>query len=804
MKNTRFVALLLVLCMAVAAFTACKTETQNPESSITESSLSIEESRTPIAEDGREDYKAAIAGIGELSDFKLSYERSLTLTVGTETRTENSTGSETYLAYGKDTMAYYSECETIFGKDRTLEVTETYLDGVNYMFYDENYGFYSSEAPDYEVNLFDSELYEHIVKLADMDENGYTVITFGGAKGVELWQAYEYAVLDDASGKVCLDADGNIVSLEYIAKYEQGAAYNEVKYSFTLEKFSSDNKPEITKPENAETYKEVGSLDAVKAYDKAFINLQSLGTYSYTSSSIVLSRAFESVQESQTLFKVFNYGDEYASKLDFNKQSYWMNLSDDELDFDSVVNETTVLDGKKTAVIDGRESTVKMDKNDIDYYDRSYRSTLTYCIPELADVTDVEISSIEGYLTLNITCESSFIENMRKKTASLLGNYGEIKKNKAEYKTTQAELLITVDVDTGYPVAINMDYESTHVYEGEKYEYAFEYTSSIIPANPDIYYEITEKHHPDFDKEPYDEDKAAPLFYKVTDANGNVMWLLGTIHVGDERTAYLPDEIYEAFDASDAAAFEIDALALGESMPLEESEELIELYLKAYTYFYTGETIDKKIDKDLYERAKELFDTLALGTYGDLLNTMDSMRPNYWSMVLGQIYMKHIQVLDSQKGVDIRLLERANEADIEIYEIESSDRQFTIAINTSQLYYEMELENFVDSPRSEYKKEITEMYEAWCDGDIEKLTEMINEQPDFSEMTEEEKKAYEEYIKALNDDRDALMLEKAKEYIASGETVFFAVGLAHLLDNETGLVKTLAEAGYTVELVEYK
>ncbi|MBR5859189.1 MAG: hypothetical protein IKZ05_04630, partial [Clostridia bacterium] len=85
MKNTRFVALLLVLCMAVAAFTACKTETQNPESSITESSLSIEESRTPIAEDGREDYKAAIAGIGELSDFKLSYERSLTLTVGTET-----------------------------------------------------------------------------------------------------------------------------------------------------------------------------------------------------------------------------------------------------------------------------------------------------------------------------------------------------------------------------------------------------------------------------------------------------------------------------------------------------------------------------------------------------------------------------------------------------------------------------------------------------------------------------------------------------------------------------------------------
>ena len=41
-------------------------------------------------------------------------------------------------------------------------------------------------------------------------------------------------------------------------------------------------------------------------------------------------------------------------------------------------------------------------------------------------------------------------------------------------------------------------------------------------------------------------------------------------------------------------------------------------------------------------------------------------------------------------------------------------------------------------------------------------------------------------------------------FCSSGKTVFYAVGLAHLLDEETGLLKTLAEAGYTVELVEYK
>ena len=46
------------------------------------------------------------------------------------------------------------------------------------------------------------------------------------------------------------------------------------------------------------------------------------------------------------------------------------------------------------------------------------------------------------------------------------------------------------------------------------------------------------------------------------------------------------------------------------------------------------------------------------------------------------------------------------------------------------------------------------------------------------------------------------MIEVAKGYLESGKTVFYAVGLAHLLKND-GLVDGLRAAGYTVELVEY-
>jgi uncharacterized protein YbaP (TraB family) len=50
-------------------------------------------------------------------------------------------------------------------------------------------------------------------------------------------------------------------------------------------------------------------------------------------------------------------------------------------------------------------------------------------------------------------------------------------------------------------------------------------------------------------------------------------------------------------------------------------------------------------------------------------------------------------------------------------------------------------------------------------------------------------------------ERNANMVEKAREYLQSGKTVFCAVGLAHLL-GEGGMVEALREAGYTVTLID--
>jgi len=105
---------------------------------------------------------------------------------------------------------------------------------------------------------------------------------------------------------------------------------------------------------------------------------------------------------------------------------------------------------------------------------------------------------------------------------------------------------------------------------------------------------------------------------------------------------------------------------------------------------------------------------------------------------------------------------------------------------------------------------VEELYELWCAGDEATLREELSDEVDTSELTEEElaeyeaqKHLHEEYNKAMSYDRNDGMLKVAIEYLESGDVVFYAVGLAHLLNNVNGLVDALRAAGYTVELVQY-
>ena len=154
----------------------------------------------------------------------------------------------------------------------------------------------------------------------------------------------------------------------------------------------------------------------------------------------------------------------------------------------------------------------------------------------------------------------------------------------------------------------------------------------------------------------------------------------------------------------------------------------------------------------------------------------------------------------SEKGMDMRLLKLAEEQGKKILEVESSLQQYEMFADFSRELQLLLLEFNLEYTVAEYAAELQEMYDLWCAGEEAALRKMLAE--DNDDMTAEELALYQEYVDEVIIQRNEKMLEVAIDYLESGETVFYAVGLAHLLQ-ENGLVDTLRAAGYTVEQLTY-
>ena len=117
------------------------------------------------------------------------------------------------------------------------------------------------------------------------------------------------------------------------------------------------------------------------------------------------------------------------------------------------------------------------------------------------------------------------------------------------------------------------------------------------------------------------------------------------------------------------------------------------------------------------------------------------------------------------------------------------------------------LTNTLQTDWDTYCQSSAELYELWCAGDEAALRERINQENTLPMLPQSIKEHFktllEEYDKGMNENRNKKMLNTAISYLEGQRKVFFAVGLAHLLDDTSGLVDGLRQAGYTVELVQY-
>lgn len=288
---------------------------------------------------------------------------------------------------------------------------------------------------------------------------------------------------------------------------------------------------------------------------------------------------------------------------------------------------------------------------------------------------------------------------------------------------------------------------------------------------------------------PKTESSVRPLLYKVTDDKGNTLWLFGSIHVGYDSFYPLPQYVYDAFDQSDAAAFEIDMRAFEKDMnaQIEALSQLV---------YLDGTTIKDHIDPELYTKAVEI-----LTEYDYYNRAYDAYCPAMWESLFSQIMVEESQ-LDSNLGVDYHLLDRAYENGKQIQEVESALFQYGMMADFSPQLQEFLLESSVAyfDDLDTATAELEELVHLWCSGDEKAFADYLAaEDDDIEDPTE--RALYEEYNKAMVVDRNLSMTDFAEDALASGEEVFICVGAAHIV-GDGAMAQLLAERGYTVTLVK--
>lgn len=253
-------------------------------------------------------------------------------------------------------------------------------------------------------------------------------------------------------------------------------------------------------------------------------------------------------------------------------------------------------------------------------------------------------------------------------------------------------------------------------------------------------------------------------------------YLMGSFHYMPENSYPLDDVIYNSLEESDVMAVEVDITEV-DQMELQQ-------FVMEEAFLGEGRELQNKISKDIYE---EIIDIA--GRHGIPEEDMNNFAPWYASQIIADFALQEIG-MEAVEGVDIHMLERAREKDIEVVELETMMDQL-------KLLSEMDL----DIQRAVVRDTIEELeYDlsriegavaGWKEGEVEPIHEFLFERRDKSpEM--------EEYYTKLFDEREVKMRDNILSLLEENKKPFVVVGSGHVV-NDVGLLYLFEELGYEIE-----
>ena len=286
-------------------------------------------------------------------------------------------------------------------------------------------------------------------------------------------------------------------------------------------------------------------------------------------------------------------------------------------------------------------------------------------------------------------------------------------------------------------------------------------------------------------------NRYGPAMWVAEDSEGNIVYLMGSVHIGEKSMFPFCDEIEDAFEMSDALAVEYD-IVKSENDSQGWTEEELDAY-NAQFMIPDGKTVKDLIDPDIYESAKAY-----LTEKGYYTPEFDYIVPVMWSSAISQ-YMITDAGYSAEYGVDRYFINAAYDLGKEVIDIESEQSQIELLISEPVKVTEYNIKSSLAAkdaligPRYVYGM----MLDVYNSGDMENLEKMVFADIPKGTFDEETEKLYNEYMEKMYGDRNRVMADAVKQYLAEGRTVFLVVGAAHMMGDD-GIIALLRSEGYTV------
>lgn len=284
--------------------------------------------------------------------------------------------------------------------------------------------------------------------------------------------------------------------------------------------------------------------------------------------------------------------------------------------------------------------------------------------------------------------------------------------------------------------------------------------------------------------------KPTTLLWEVrqkTDTN-KVIYLLGSIHIGNKEIYPLNPIITNAWNKSDALGVEVNINNISER---DYGMDIVSKFVS-----FTGDnTINKQLPPELYKKLKNKLISIKIPE-----KMIDFLTPLGATLVieLGDIIesMKGmLGVKDDDKnnknmvdGIDMYFLKLAAASGKNIVELESFNRQIKVFEELNEFIIDY-LANLLEKNEQEPDKEnVSELFNAWKTGDVNAIEKLVSSS--YSTNPEIDRKIKEILLYKRNSE----ISKKIEQYILENKTYFIVIGAGHFV-GEKSIIDNLEKTG---------